>query len=257
MEKTFIKNTNVIIIGSEMAFNSDFTMEEKATYYILSCLPEDWNITIQGVMTLTGFGRNKVSAILQKLREYGYLETKKKGDGKFISTLNMTSKKKFEKNEYNNSMSSDKKIGNNQNEEKETLKADDVVIKTTSENMDIKTEENIINKSEVIPNKTDAILNEKLSEQELDDKLNEIKNREQGREQGIPDLSRTLPKNSEKPSVPHPEEEKEVGNRVEESRKKDEEDKVKIEKENFKEQDFKTKGDDVKVSATLAKLLGK
>ena len=67
--------------------NRDLSLSALGLYCILTSLPDDWDISIEGLARLTADSKDKVRASVNMLEKAGYLERqKRRSDGKFVNS---------------------------------------------------------------------------------------------------------------------------------------------------------------------------
>lgn len=79
-----VKKTDYTIIDNSIFRNQKLTLKAKGMICTMLSLPDDWNFSEQGLVSLSNDGISSVRSTLQELMEYGYLVRTRNRDEKGI-----------------------------------------------------------------------------------------------------------------------------------------------------------------------------
>lgn len=86
-----VKNTNFTVMSNIHLRSKDLSLKAKGLMSLCLSLPENWDYSINGLVTLSCDGRDSVSNTLKELKKYGFLNVEKvrtdKGTFKIIYTF--------------------------------------------------------------------------------------------------------------------------------------------------------------------------
>lgn len=83
------KNKNYTVMSNHHLKDKNLSLKAKGLLSVMLSLPDDWDYSEKGLMTITGEGRDSIRGALRQLEAFGYLvrEQVKGEDGRFGSTV--------------------------------------------------------------------------------------------------------------------------------------------------------------------------
>lgn len=89
MNRVFVeKNKNYTVISNEFLKDNRLSLREKGFLAFIMSLPDDWDFSIKGIISVLPEGEKAIYSIISKLKEYGYCIVKqpKNARGYFLSS---------------------------------------------------------------------------------------------------------------------------------------------------------------------------